>query len=90
MTQFHKRSAKCQYFPFPLFKVSDFKASNYNAANYTNIRFELHLARRVHGTIISTLIPAFLFVAIAYLSFFISYDALAVRASICLFMLLNM
>ena len=81
------------YFPLPLSnpstQVKKYEASKY-ATNYTNLRFELHLARRVQGTIISTLIPAFLFVAISYLSFFISNDVLGVRASICLFMLLNM
>ena len=81
------------YFPVPLSnpdtQVSEYEASKY-VANYTNLRFELHLARRVQGTIISTLVPAFLYVAISYLSFFISNDVLGVRASICLFMLLNM
>ena len=81
------------YFPLPLSnpntQVNEYEASKY-VANYTNLRFELHLARRVQATIISTLVPAFLYVAISYLSFFISNDVLGVRASICMFMLLNM
>ena len=48
------------------------------------------LLRRVRGAIISVLAPAFLFAAISYLSFFPPPDALVVRVSICMFMLLAM
>ena len=85
---------------FPLFQilsiphrhftqVGGFDASKY-ATTYPNIKFQLILARRVEGSIISTLVPSFLFLAIAYLAFFIPKDAMAVRLTMLLFMLLNM
>ena len=69
-------------------QVGGFDASKY-ATTYPNIKFQLILARRVEGSIISTLVPSFLFLAIAYLAFFIPKDAMAVRLDMLLFMLLN-
>ena len=69
-------------------RVGGFDASKY-ATTYPNIKFQLILARRVEGSIISTLVPSFLFLAIAYLAFFIPKNAMAVRLTMLLFMLLN-
>ena len=69
-------------------QVGGFDASKY-ATTYPNIKFQLILARRVEGSIISTLVPSFLFLAIAYLAFFIPKDSMAVRLDMLLFMLLN-
>ena len=69
-------------------QVGGFDASKY-ATTYPNIKFQLILARRVEGSIISTLVPSFLFLAIAYLAFFIPKDAMATRLEMLLFMLLN-
>ena len=57
---------------------------------YSNLEFEIHLMRRVEGAIISALVPSFLFVLIAYISFFIPHEVLVVRTSIVMFMLLTM
>ena len=70
-------------------QVPDFEASKYDIKR-PNIQFEVHLARRVEATLFSALTPAFLFVAISYLSFFVPQEILVVRTSICMFMLLTM
>ena len=69
-------------------QVPDFEASKYDIKR-PNIQFEVHLARRVEATLFSALTPAFLFVAISYLSFFVPQEILVVRTSICMFMLLT-
>ena len=73
-----------------IFQVNKYEASKEYTTNYTNVRIYLHLSRRLEGVMISTVVPAFLFVAISYISLFMPYEFVAVRASICLFMLLNM
>ena len=81
----------CQILSIPhrhFTQVGGFDASKY-ATTYPNIKFQLILARRVEGSIISTLVPSFLFLAIAYLAFFIPKDSMAVRLDMLLFMLLN-
>ena len=88
----HFSSLSCQILSIPhrhFTQVGGFDASKY-ATTYPNIKFQLILARRVEGSIISTLVPSFLFLAIAYLAFFIPKDAMAVRLTMLLFMLLNM
>ena len=57
---------------------------------YPNLGFKLHFVRRVESPLISTLIPSFLFVAISYLALYVPKDAIVVRNSICMFMLLTM
>merc|ERR1719209_2351051 len=69
--------------------IRGYKPSGYEA-EYSNLRFELHLIRRVEGACISALVPSFLFVIISYLALFVPHDVLVVRASICMFMLLTM
>ena len=68
---------------------TDYKESDYDA-KYSNLRFELHLIRRVEGALISAVVPSFLFVAISYLALFVPHDVLVVRVSVCMFMLLTM
>ena len=60
------------------------------AANYSYVEFEIHLARRLEGAIISAIAPSFLFVIIAYLSLYIPHETLVVRVTINMFMLLDM
>ena len=59
-------------------------------ANLSNLRFGLHLIRRIQGALISAIVPSFLFVIISYLALYVPHDALVVRVSICMFMLLTM
>ena len=60
------------------------------AANYSYVEFEIHLARRLEGAIISAIAPSFLFVIIAYLSLYIPHETLVVRVTINMFILLDM
>ena len=68
-------------------QVGGFDASKY-ATTYPNIKFQLILARRVEGSIISTLVPSFLFLAIAYLAFFIPKNAMSVRLTMYMLLVL--
>ena len=68
---------------------TDSEASGY-AADYSSLEFEIHLARRLEGAIISAIAPSFLFVIIAYLSLYIPHETLVVRVTINMFMLLDM
>ena len=72
-----------------IFQINTYEPSQYTV-DYSNLRIHLHFCRRVEGIFISTLVPAFFFLAISYISLYIPDEFVAVRASICLFMLLNM
>ena len=56
---------------------------------YSNLRFHIHLARRMESHLISSILPTVLFVHVAYLALYAPHEALIVRESICMFMLLT-
>ena len=69
--------------------MEEYEQSDYDV-KYSNLRFKLHLIRRVESALTSAIVPSFLFVIISYLALYVPHDALVVRVSICMFMLLTM